>query len=110
MAWEDRGGRRVYYRSVRLNGTPRKVYLGGGQVAEAEAERVESAQRRRQAERDTVRAECARDSGADAALREFRETANVLLQASLLLSGFHLDHGEWRRRRGRTRLNGNPRT
>ena len=39
MAWEKRRGRQFYYRSQRVNGYVRKVYLGSGDVAKQAAEK-----------------------------------------------------------------------
>ena len=53
MAWEQRGGRRYYYRSVRMNGRVRKVYFGNGPLARKAAQedqmRAGDDRRRRQA-------------------------------------------------------------
>jgi hypothetical protein len=44
---EQRGGR-AYSRSVRINGRPRKIYLGKGEAAEDQAARVVYAREERQ--------------------------------------------------------------
>jgi hypothetical protein len=47
MAWQAQGEKSYYYRSVRVDGQPHKVYLGYGAAAqEAEAEVRDRRQRR----------------------------------------------------------------
>jgi hypothetical protein len=102
MGWEQRGNRRFYYRAVRVNGQPRKRYLGTGAVGEAHA-RLDARERRvRAAERRARNSEQARWAIADAALDELRAMTELIAGATLLLAGFHLHRGEWRRRDVRT--------
>jgi hypothetical protein len=100
MSWErrQRGGA-YFYRSVRINGRPRKIYFGRGRGAQRQA-RLEAARRqRRQAEREALHAEQARVASADAALEDLCDMTDLLARATLLLAGFHEHHGLWRRRR-----------
>jgi hypothetical protein len=99
MGWEERRGGKVYYRSVRVDGRPTKVYLGKGAAAEAQAERVAQAQKQRQAECDAWRRERDRLAGAEQHLRDLQVLAAALVRVTLHGAGFHLHRGEYRRRR-----------
>ena len=99
MRWErrQRGGL-YYYRSVRIDGQPRKVYCGTWPAAESYA-RLEAEQRRqRQAERDARNAELASVAAAARALAELVVLTGLLARASLIVAGMREHHGEWRRR------------
>jgi hypothetical protein len=99
MGWErrQRGGR-YFYRSVRVNGRPRKLYLGAGPAARAYARQEAERRARRRSERAALHAEQARTAPADLAFQGARTLVDLLVRASLVLSGFHLHHREWRRR------------
>jgi hypothetical protein len=100
MAWEPRGrGGRYYYRTVRIDGRPKKVYIGRGEGAEDQARRDALARQQLQGERDALAAASAEVAPADRALDELTDVAGLLLHATLITAGYHLDHREWRRRR-----------
>ena len=101
MGWErrQRGGL-YFYRSARVNGRPRKLYLGAGPAAQAYARQEVERRARRQSERDALHAEQARTAPADLAFQSARTLIDLLVRARLVLSGFHLHHREWRRRHG----------
>jgi hypothetical protein len=109
MGWERRGLNGVYfYKSVRRNGLPRKVYYGRGRAAETFA-RLEAQQRKqRQAERAAFHAEQALVAPALHALRVFSALVDLLAKATLLLAEYHEHHRCWRRRHGSTEQ-GSPR-
>src|SRR5262245_1422558 len=99
MAWERRGRNGLYfYKSVRLGGLPRKVYLGRGRAAKTCARLDAQKREQRQAERATVAAEQALVAPADHALRDFFALVDLLARATLLLAGYHEHHRCWRRR------------
>jgi hypothetical protein len=102
MGWERRGnrGRRFYYRSVRIAGRPCKLYMGHGPDARAQAARVAQARDRRRAEREVLHAEQDRVTAADLAFEQARALVDLLVQATLVLNGFHQHRWQWRRRRG----------
>jgi hypothetical protein len=102
MAWERRGqGGRYYYRSVRREGRPCKVYVGHGPAAEEWARLTAEVHAQRQAERHAQRTEQARWAPADCALAAVQEWVQLLATATLLDRGYHWHRGEWRRRRNR---------
>jgi hypothetical protein len=101
MAWDQRGNRAYYYRSVRSGTSVTKEYAGGGLVGvlaeQFEAERQE--QRAYELERRRRERDCWADLERSA--RELDDLAELLMAASLTLAGYHRhDRGEWRRRRG----------
>src|SRR3989442_509364 len=100
MGWErrQRGGK-YYYRSVRVNGAPRKLYVGKGRAAEACAASLADRRQQRQAERDEVQAEMAQMASADATLEDSVGMTDLLMKAVLLSAGYHEHRGQWRKRR-----------
>jgi len=104
MSWDrkQRGAAGGYfYRCVRRNGKPRKVYMGRGPGAEAAAAANERSRLARQTIQEQQRAEQLRMTFADLALQDLRVLLNVLVKAILVVHGYHEHHGEWRRRRDR---------
>ena len=101
MGWErrQRGGL-YFYRSIRVNGRPRKLYLGAGPAALAYARQEAERRARRQSERAALYAEQVQATGADRAFQDARTLVELLVRARLVLNGFHLHHREWRRRHG----------
>jgi hypothetical protein len=102
MAWEKRGGKLYYYRSVRRGDKVQKVYLGTGIFGELAARRDEEKRERQAAKRDYVHKELERLEALAAPVLELDEVADVLAWAHLVASGCHRHKGEWRRERTRT--------
>jgi len=98
MGWEQRGKGRYFYCSRRIDGKPRRVYLGCGQVGELNARLHERERRQRQAEAQAWQVEQVQLARADAIMDELRTLADLITRAKLLLAGFYEHHGEWRRR------------
>jgi hypothetical protein len=99
MAWKQIGGRRYYYRSERRGRKVASVYVGAGArgaagaaaVAEAQAQRLQRAHER-QAERAAL-----------ATLEQvaaYFDQVQLLLDAALVLGGYHRHKRQWRKRRG----------
>ena len=102
MAWDRkaRGDRRgYYYRSVRVGGEVRKVYLGRGDGALAAARQVEGRHEQRQALRRALLDEQAEVAQADDLLRQLHALLTLFVEAVLHDAGYHSHHGSWRRRR-----------
>jgi|SRR5579871_2718546 len=107
MSWDkkQRGGeQRYYYRSKRSGGKITKVYVGKGPLAELAARLDEEERELRQAERRAWLDEQIRLAAADATLDELRDSVDLLFRVTLLLCGYHIHHGEWRRRRKHGRI------
>jgi hypothetical protein len=101
VAWEKRGAKRYYYRSVRDGERGvKKQYLGRGEVAEAIAHADETIRRHREERRAQEMAEREILEDLVAPTLEVREAARVLARASLVAAGYHRHRGEYRRERG----------
>src|SRR5580704_11255678 len=103
MAWEVRGGRRYYYRSVREGGRVRRVYVGTGPVAEAAAEFDALARANRNGVRERSKAAGGdwqiRLAAALGPLRRLDALAGALAALALVEAGYHRpNRGDWRRR------------
>lgn len=100
MGLEKRNGRVYYYKSRRDGERVRKVYVGAGDFAHLAAKLDEAERLRWKEEAAYWEAERERLERSATFLQELEETAEVLVQAQLLASGFHLHKGQWRRLRG----------
>jgi hypothetical protein len=94
----QRGGL-YFYRSVRINGRPCKLYLGTERACGTLIKEAEERRRRQQADRDALRVEQRKTARGEAALEEAHSLVELLMTADLLVAGFHLHRGQWRRRR-----------
>jgi hypothetical protein len=100
MGWEPRrNSRRYFYKSVRTDGRARKIYLGSGGKARAEAKAVAMRNRERLADREAMLLERSHLEAACSASRDLGIWADLLASVSLLLANFHRRRGEWRKRR-----------
>ena len=101
MAWEERSGRRYYYRSVRRGGRVVKEYLGTGPVAEATAQLDEEDRRRREEAAEAWKEERRRMEALEAPIEDLCDAAETLARAALVAAGYRQhNRGEWRLRRG----------
>lgn len=99
MGWENRKGKRYYYRKRRIGDRVVSEYVGTGPEAKAAAALDESKRLAREEAREQFRREQERQRALDeAAERACRLIRNVVY-ATLLLNGYHMHHGEWRKRR-----------
>ena len=102
MPWSQRGSRSYFYVTQRVNGRPRRVYVGAGGSAAATLAAADADQRRlaREAAARERHAEQARQLAVEGHLVRLCALSDVLTRAALLASGFRRHHrGEWRRRR-----------
>ena len=100
MAWDNRGGRRYFYRSQRIGGTVRRVYCGTGARGEQAEQELAQAQARRAKERQAMTALEAKLTPLVAMAEELEDGIDALVQAVLQSNGFHEHKGQWRRLRG----------
>jgi hypothetical protein len=99
MAWEDRNGNRYYYRKRRQGKHVVSEYVGGGFVGiiaegfdledrqEVECKRHEMRKQKRQA------------ASIDVQVRGVEKMTRAITRACLLLAGYHIHKGEWRKAR-----------
>ncbi len=97
MGWVSRGQRRYFYRSVRIDGRPRRIYLGHGAVGELHARIEVENRQRREVQRRAREAQEHRLLVAEAALDELGTQTYLVAGAMLLVAGHHEHNGEWRR-------------
>jgi hypothetical protein len=104
MAWTERGTGRYFYRSERVKGCVRRIYLGSGPDAEQAAAQIEQRRQQRAAASATLATERQRHAEALLPLEQFSWLTDLLMHATLISEGFHRhSRGEWRRcRYGRT--------
>lgn len=98
MPW--RGG--YYYRSERVNGRPRQVYVGGGLVGQIANQLDEAERESRRQQREAARAAREDWAALDQPLDELDALADQLACAALLAAGCRQHkRGEWRKTHGR---------
>ena len=101
MAWERRGNRSYYYRSVRSGTRVTKEYVGGGRAASliAQLEGIEREQRARK--RESAEFDRQRWAALERPALELGSVTDLLVTAAMTAAGYRRhDRGEWRRRRG----------
>ena len=105
MGWETRGNQKYYYKSTRIDGQPRKIYLGTGSVGRAH----EIMDRQLAREKKRNPAEQARHRHylreGDRLWSETWTWLALLAEAHLHLEGWYRHRGQWRKakRKARTR-------
>src|SRR5262245_36120752 len=91
----------AYYRSVRVNGRPRRIYVGSGAVAEAAAAEDERARDRKELERTRLTIERTEADRLDANIKEVCDVADSLAKAAMYVAGYRQHcRGDWRRHNG----------
>ena len=100
MAWDNRGGRRYFYRSQRIGGTVRRVYCGTGARGELVEQELAQAKALRDTDRQAVMDLEAKLTPLVALAEELEDGIDVLVQAVLQSNGYHEHKGQWRRLRG----------
>jgi hypothetical protein len=86
MAWERRGNRRYFYRSVRVGGKVKKKYLGRGPLAEVAAEGMEVARLKRDRQKEAMRVQREEYQQADAVLAKLADAIDQLLATELIVA------------------------
>jgi hypothetical protein len=89
-----------YYRSERVNGRPRQVYVGSGVIAQLAAQLDVEEGDRRKLERAAADLEQAAAEAHDEDVELIERLTDALGRAALFAAGFRQHHrGAWRRRR-----------
>jgi len=99
MPWEERRGRKYYYRKRRIGGRVMSEYIGTGPVAEPAAALDESKRQAREEERELFRREQEKQRAIDQEVDRVCRLIQNLTYGTLLVHGFHTHKGEWRKRR-----------
>ena len=101
MAWEQRGNRSYYYRSVRSGTRVTKEYIGGGRVASLIAQLDETEREKKTQRRERLELDRQRWAALERPMLELDELTDLLVTAAMMAAGFRRhDRGAWRRRRG----------
>jgi hypothetical protein len=99
MAWEDRNGRRYYYRKRREGNRVVSEYVGGGfsgqfaEILDLENRR-ETEHKRRELQKQKRQA-----AAIDRQVDQAGTYTQAITRACLLLAGYHTHKGQWRKRR-----------
>jgi adenosyl cobinamide kinase/adenosyl cobinamide phosphate guanylyltransferase len=100
MGWDQkRPDRKYYYRSRWVDGRSIKEYVGSGPSADLEAQKDERVRQERCARQAAWLADEQRLAVPTALLNEVHRLVGLLTTATLLVWGFHLHKGQWRRKR-----------
>jgi hypothetical protein len=100
MGWKHRYGGCYYYRNERQGDRVVKRYYGAGLVGSLAARLDAKARNNREQPLRAIGVLVARLGPPDAALNGLSNACNLLLEATLLIHGFHRpNYGAWRRRR-----------
>jgi hypothetical protein len=99
MPWEERAGRRYYYRKVRRGGRVFSVYEGNGLRGLLKAEEDEEAREAKRRAALDARAELAAQDAVDAVIDRQWQTVKAAADAALEAAGYHRHKRQWRLRR-----------
>lgn len=99
MAWERRRNKKYYYRKRRIGDRVVSEYVGVGPVAEAAATLDELTRQAQEEIREVLRRERDRQRAIDEAVDRACRLTRHLIYAALLLNGYHMHRGQWRKKR-----------
>ena len=96
MPWRQKGNKRVYYRSVRVDGRPRTIYVGPGMIGETAAAAVQL----RRVQREQLREKQQQIIAHSSSVVDLNGQLESLTRAALVAAGFY-QHARWQWRRRR---------
>ena len=99
MPWEERNGRRYYYRKVRKGGRVFSVYEGAGLAGALAEARDEGERRERARSREEIQRELAHADWVDAMVDRSWLAAEAAAKSVLEAAGFHSHNRQWRLKR-----------
>jgi hypothetical protein len=99
MGIETRGRRLYYYLKRRRGSKVRSVYVGGGPDALLAFNHDLAERKRRQADRDSLRASMAGELAIERRFAAAEKMVMGILRAELEAAGFHSHKGVWRKKR-----------
>jgi hypothetical protein len=97
MAWENRNGRRYYYRKRRAGKRVVSEYVGTGLAGEIAEIFDEEVRCETEYERRELRKQKTRFKEIDIQAGEVEDYTRTVTRACLLLAGYHTHKGQWRR-------------
>lgn len=104
MAWQTRNGRKYYYRSQRVDGRVRSIYVGSGAKGFLSALDVALTMKDRDQQRTVLNDLRAQNGQSAALLRELNRQMQLLTHGVLLVAGYYChNRSEWRVRHGKHR-------
>ena len=98
MAWEERNGKRYYYRKRRVGKTVLSEYVGAGIGAEATATLDQIDREKEKLARLQMQDEREQHMKEEQGAIEVFELTRLLTRAVLLLAGYHPHKGQWRKK------------
>ena len=99
MGWEDRDGRRYYYRKRREGERVVSEYVGHGELAQLLAQQDAEKRAADHVANEVARAEQDAESEIERRLDQTTVLVDALTEGALRAAGLHYHRGEWRRRR-----------
>ena len=100
MSWEERSGKRYYYRKRRIGKRVVSEYIGRGPQAESVAETDALARADRADRRARWQAERNRQADIDRLVDAVCGLTRTAVWDALRAAGYHQHKGQWRKRRG----------
>lgn len=105
MAWEERGGKRYYYRKVRKGGRVFSVYEGGGIGGEIAAAQDVGEREKKTQTRAELQREMAAQDRIDNLIGESERIAQDAARRALEAVGYHQHKRQWRLKRNEAQAN-----
>ena len=99
MGWEKRGNNKYYYRKKRVGNKVFSEYIGAGPAAEKIAQEDKLERQNRKDEHQTWRRRKVEINALDDELDSITSYTHMLINAHLLLVGYHSHKGQWRKKR-----------
>ena len=97
MGWEERNGKRYYYRKRRIGNRVVSEYVGGGEIGDLVAELDAIERRERRAERAACLEERNHDLEIARGIDAVGDRVLALTRAVLLANGYHTHKGQWKK-------------
>jgi hypothetical protein len=95
MGWESRGNNKYYYRKKRVGGHVHSIYKGDATMGQA-SERADQRKRLKGIEDKIKLCEYMKF---DQRINEVNDNLDLIVNSMLLISGYHIHKGAWRKKR-----------
>jgi hypothetical protein len=97
VPWEERNRRNYYYKAARIDGRPRRIYLGHGPAGRIHEILDRRQKRERMALREELRARKSESAEQNRLWRQIQSWLEPLVAAEMTLAGFYKHRGQWRK-------------